>query len=742
MDESTVNRQYQNINRLLNEHKLKDALRELSVFLSDMPEWDIKAELENTQTSYRYMLQYMEQGIKDPERDNLYKKLLITAYHLADKIRIAKLTPTSSYHYFERRRFYKIVPMRTLPVLQMELETYTEDMAVGKLLNTDNRQEDKLNAIRKRHEEALTELFYLIWLADKWTEEEEINAITFITSSLIQVNDLSLFISALTMSLMEQFDIRKLLILLDAYIIKATEVNQRAVVGIALILFLYDDRMSLYPEVAARLSYLSEEEPNFVNDLSRVQIQLLRCRETEKITKKMREEIIPEMMRNVGRINPKMGEDSDEDSNADDKNPDWQDWMEQSGMGDKLKEMSELQMEGADVYMSTFAQLKTYPFFREMSNWFYPFDAQHSAVVNAFSNSMERKNRFLDGILQSGFFCNSDKYSFCFTIMQIPEVQRDMMSQQFEEQNNALNEAQRSEKIAAYAKQAETISNQYIHDLYRFFKVYPRRHEFFDIFRESLNLQYCKTLKGVLGDVNHRLSVAGYLFHKNYFVESCLLYEDIVKEITDDSEIYQKIGYCLQKLKNYQRAINAYLHADLLKPDNVWTNRHLAMCYRQLRQSEKALEYYKKVEAVQPESLTLLSQIGHCLADLKRHEEALAYFFKVEYFDSQSEKVWRAIAWCSFVAGKYEQARRYYDKLLAKKPEAQDYLNAGHTAWVLGDMEEAVKNYSSCADMSDNWEAFALQFGKDKEDLLAQGIREEDISLMLDLVKFHWEANL
>lgn len=739
MDDSTVNRQYQNINRLIDEHKLKDALRELSVFLSDMPEWDIKAELENAQTSYHYMLQYMEQGIKDPERDNLYRKLLITAYQLADKIRMAKLTPVSTYHYFERKRFYKIVPLRTLPVLQMELESYTEDMAVGKLLNGDSRDESKLDGIRKRHEDAIVELFNLVWLADKWTQEEETDAITFLTSPLVQVNDLSLFISALTLSLMEQFDIRKLLLLLDAYIIPATEVNQRAIVGIALILFLYDNRLNLYPEVADRLAYLGEK-PNFVNDLSRVQIQLLRCRETEKITKKMREEIIPEMMRNVGRINPKMGEESDEDGNADDKNPDWQDWMEQSGMSDKLKEMSELQMEGADVYMSTFAQLKGYPFFREISNWFYPFDTQHSAVVNALSNSLERKNTFLNGILQSGFFCNSDKYSFCFTIMQIPEAQRNIMSQQLDEQNNAMNENKRSERLAAYAKEAETISNQYIHDLYRFFKVYPRRHEFNDIFRESLNLQYCKTLEETLGDTGHKLAVAGYLFHKNYFVESCLLYEDIVKEITEDSEIYQKIGYCLQKLKNYQRAINAYLQADLLKPDNVWTNRHLAMCYRQLRQSEKALEYYKKVEEVQPESLPLLSQIGHCLADLKRYEEALAYFFKVEYFDSKSAKVWRAIAWCSFVTGKYEQAKRYYNKLLGEKPEAQDYLNAGHTAWVSGNMGEAVKYYTSCADyMSDNWETFSLQFNKDKEDLLAQGILEKDIPLMLDLIKFHWE---
>lgn len=50
-------------------------------------------------------------------------------------------------------------------------------------------------------------------------------------------------------------------------------------------------------------------------------------------------------------------EESDEENN--DMNPDWEDAFEKSGLGDKLREMNELQLEGADVYMSTFAALKT-----------------------------------------------------------------------------------------------------------------------------------------------------------------------------------------------------------------------------------------------------------------------------------------------------------------------------------------------------------------------------------------------
>ena len=167
------------------------------------------------------------------------------------------------------------------------------------------------------------------------------------------------------MSLMENFDLRKFMLLFDAYQHSSNQVNQRALVGIALLTFTYDSRLYIYPEIKARLELLNESK-DLAENLNRIQIQLLRSRETKKIDKKMREEIIPEMIKKVNRMNRKLDiDEAEEESYSEDKNPDWNEWIEESGLNDKLKEMSELQMEGADVYMSTFSQLKTFPFFRK-----------------------------------------------------------------------------------------------------------------------------------------------------------------------------------------------------------------------------------------------------------------------------------------------------------------------------------------------------------------------------------------
>ena len=201
-----------------------------------------------------------------------------------------------------------------------------------------------------------------------------------------------------------------------------------------------------------------------------------------------------------------------------------------------------------------------------------------------------------------------------------------------------------------------------------------------------------------------------------------------------NADIFQKTGYCLQKEKHYKEAIDAYRKADILKPDHVWTIRHLATCYRQMRNFNSALEYYKKAESIQPDNRNILFYIGNCLAELERYEEALQYFFKLDLMENNCVKAWRAIGWCSFISGKHEQAMRYYDKVLELKPIVTDFLNAGHVAWKLGNLEKTTKLYRKAAIESGSRETFLEMFDKDKKTLIKQGIDEKDMPLMLDLI--------
>ncbi|WP_196052577.1 tetratricopeptide repeat protein [Bacteroides clarus] len=731
MNEQAIQEQYQHIVSLLEQKRLKEAQVQLEAFLWNCNDWTLRNRLEQAKVSYQYMLQYMRQGVNDPERQKLYRQLLAETRELAEQARISLLDEVSTHYYHALHKNKRNMEAGYgMSSWLKVLESFPDDMAVCQLM-PDNKQ--SLDSALQRHEETAQYLFLTTWGNSGWTAEEEQEARMYLESELLPVNDLCLFTGAVLLSLMECFDPRKFSWLLDAATHADTQVSQRALVIIAIVLHIHPNRLWLYPELEARLSLLNEDG-SFGKQLNRVYIQLLRSQETEKIDKKMREEIIPEMMKNVSIMrNMKYG--FEENMDEDDRNPDWEKAFEESGLGDKIREMNELQLEGADVYMSTFAQLKSYPFFQNPHNWFYPFDMQHSGIIREFGLKPTGDNAILSLILQSGFFCNSDKYSLCFTMAHIPQAQRNMMLSQMTSQDlNELMDESKSSGLRQYAQRPDVISNQYIHDLYRFFKLSQRRHEFRDIFKEEIALHRIPALKDILRKPDLLVTIADFHFRKEHPAEALSIYQEVIDMNYADADIFQKTGYCLQKEKRYKEAISAYRKADVLKPDHIWTIRHLATCYRQLRDFASALEYYRKVEAMQPENRNVTFFIGSCLAEQERYEEALQCFFKLDLMENDCIKAWRAIGWCSFVSGKSEQAMRYYEKVLALKPIATDYLNAGHVALRLGNMEKAAELYGKAASESGNRETFLDMFDKDKETLIKLGIDENDIPLIRDLV--------
>ena len=725
----------EDIFRLLDAGRLKEALTQLQGISAPTNQWELRNRIESTLTAYGYMLQYAAQGMDDPNRKTFYRQTLRTAYELTDITNITLLSQKTNGTYFDRIRTLSIHPAKAYAELQMQLETFTEDVSTAPLLYHDEKRlQTEMESIHSTHETTLNELFDKTWATPFWTEAEASEANDILQSVLVQPNDLAVMVSAVTLSLLRIFDARKFKFLSEAYKHENLQVNQRAIVGMVIALSKHEKRIGLYPELVSLLSLLCENE-DFQKNLHTIQMQLLISRETTKIDKKMREEIIPEMMKNAKQLNdPKFRFDESEDS--EDRNPEWEEWMDKSGMTDKIKEMGEWQMAGADVYMSSFSQLKHYPFFHQISHWFYPFDLNLPILAPLKKDFDSSVFSPLKLIAHSDFFCNSDKYSFSLAILSMPKAMKDMSMQQMEEQAR-MNEEHRDklEQLMQKKKEAKGTSRQYIQDLYRFFKLWRRHQEEEDIFHWSFNLWENPWLKDVFSTEDIFKELADYLFQKDYLEEAYTLFQKLMTFGSKRTEVYQKAGYILQKQKRYTDAIQHYQQADILSPDNVWTNKHLAQCYKLLGDMPKALEYYKKVEATQPDNLNIALQIGQCLARMEQYVDALAYFYKVEYLEKNPDNARRAIAWCSFVSGKYKEALKYYQLLLEKpSSKAHDWMNAGHVYFVMHEIPLAIEHYQQAQSFEKSHTVFLEKFNKDKNALLSLGLMEEDIQIMLDLL--------
>ena len=724
----------ENIYQLLNNGRLKEALTQLQAITVQNAPWELRNRIESTLTAYGYMLQYAAEGMDDPNRHDFYRQSIRKAYELTDAANIALLSNSKSTTYYDRIRTFTQLPTKSYAEIQMQLETFTEDFSTIPLLYHDaKRRQEETEKIQRIHESTLTELFDKTWATPFWTEVDAQEAEALLKSMLVGANDLAVMVSAATLSFLKVFDARKLNFLMEAYRHDDPQVNQRAIVGCVIALHKYEKRLAIYPEITARLSLLCNEEA-FRQNLFTIQMQFLITRETDKIDKKMREEIIPDMLRNAKQLNnPNIRFDDHEE--AEDLNPEWTD---EGVINERIQEMGEWQMAGADIYMGSFAQLKHYPFFHQIHHWFYPFDINQPALASFQKDFGSSKHSPFELVIKSDHFCNSDKYSFCMAIQEMPKSIRDMTIGQLEEQAQ-MTEEQLQEKLHEFlqqTKEAKGISRQYIQDLYRFFKLWKRHHkEEEDIFQWKFNLWDNTWLKNTLQNETTLKELADYLLQKEYLNEAYQLYRKLTDAHSTIAEVYQKAGFICQKQQNYEEAIRFYRHADVLSPDNVWTNRHLAQCYKLEGNIEAALKYYRKVEAVQPDNLNVALQIGQCLARMEKHTEALSYFYKVEYLEKSPDNARRAIAWCSFVAGKHEEAMKYYRLLLeSSTPKAQDWLNAGHVYFANKHTTEAIAHYRKAQDSEKDHSAFIERFYKDKEVLLIQGLSEEDIRIMLDLI--------
>ena len=731
MEEKRIKEIQATVVRLLDEIRLKEAIDTLGKGVEELQDWELRTRFNEIQTSYKYLLEYMRMGVPDPEREKLHTDLLGRCYMVNDFIAIARMSEHSSKLYSLMRRRYKNLD-ELLPLCD-KIRENAANKDITKALPSNECKSVRQELINE-HERLLPQLFNMLWCSISWRKADANHINMLIEDRSIPLIDRAVAVSAITLSALKCFEPLKINTLCEIAKNEDSILSVRAIAGLILVLFKYSTRIELYKEISDAIDCLRESNV-IMRRIQTIQIQLLRCRETQKIDQRMREEIIPAMMKNPQLRKEKFSIDILKEIEEDeDKNPEWKQWIEKDEIKGKIEEMAKWQIEGADVYMSTFSQLKNFPFFNEISNWFRPFDTEVPSIAEIMPDKSGGKT-LLDSICKSQFFCNSDKYSFCFTFKQVPQEQREMLMGQIPGEGDPASMEIDTTNEAPTEKKAEIESNQYIQDLYRFFKLSNYRHEFDDPFNMSLNLLEKDDLACLMSNGKAVLHMFRYLVEKEYYNEAYkagCIYE---KNNNCDAQFYQEMGYCLQKEHNYNAAIDYYTKADIVKPDTLWTLRHIAQCYRLQGESDKALSYYQLAEELAPENISLLLQTGESFATMKQYDEAFARFYKVEYLKPSSRRALRAIAWCLFITGKDEQARSYYGRLHEMpSPSFEDYLNAGHVEWVTRNNAKAIEYYNKAKEACSNPNLVAEHIMKDKEILKARGINEKELLLLRDII--------
>ena len=736
MNTSQIEANYRSILSLIQKGRLKLVFDKTRTLVYELQNGNIIDQYEDMFRNYRFMLQYFVSGSDDPERKIIYNKQIAGLISLVSLVKEELLIRNSNSFEYTQKRYlpHKLQYSSTIDLYE-GLISYHHQQKM--LEEADVSSEEEQNRIRANYERLLLDVFAVFWLHTEIRDPERDIYNKIMDEVYPGTLEKSLVVSALTLNIWRMFDKRKIMMLIDLCQHSNIEVRQRALAGLVFVLTRYNHILSYYPSIRNRLVLLADDSKT-LEQLKNIILLIIGTTETEQITKKMQEEILPEMM----KISPILKEKMEEDQLVkpdewDEENPEWRELLEESGIADKLQEISELQLEGADVYMSTFSMLKSFPFFNELAHWFMPFDPNFSAVNELFQSNDQS---ILNAFLGNSIICNSDKYSFCLSVLQMPFSQQSMMGHSFKAEAEQLEEIQKDEKILQPELAARNAARQYIQDLFRFFKLHSQRSAFVDMFKFSLNIHQTVFFDLLTSSDDIKAQIAEFYFKKKLYLQAIDLFSELIKEEPSAAN-YQKLGFAYQKTSQIDKALEAYVMADMIQPDDVWTIRKIAFCNRVVGNYEKALEEYRHADFLYPNQYNTNMQIANCLVQMEEYKQALEVYRKLEDLEPENIKIWRAISWCAFLAEDIPQADYYSEKVVSSdRAKAIDYLNAGHIAFVQKKRLEALEFYKKSVSLhEDNLQLVVEQIERDQEHLIISGLDKDEIRLMIDELSFSVE---
>lgn len=677
---------------------------------------------------YALLCQYTLDGVEDPTRPEMLEDLAQNILDVADSWLWGRKSVDSPTLYFNTVRAHAMRRTETISSLMARAEEVAAKLGLAQLTGEQNPVDTKTGRpIRHELEQVWLQVFNHIWTTHP-LNVDDMDAISRALQSPGLRHDLKgSLLSAITLGALEWHDERRLLLLADAYRSGDPVLSIMALTGLMTARWRHH-RRRLHRAARLRLEALADN-PNWEGDVRMVGMQLIAARDTERISKKIQEELIPGLKKLSPELRRRAQHDGLFDPSTMEENPEWQQMLDKSGLSDKLKELASLQEEGGDVMMASFSNLKGFPFFNEVGNWFLPFNADHTAVIDAAGKRWDGFARLLQG---STFLCDSDKYSLAFAIGMVPEGQLDAFRSQMEAQADAM-EQERLSSTHTSRTEREELARNYVRVLYRFFKLFRRKGEFPDPFAEPFTPSEIAEYAPIFGTVEALSLVSEFYFKRGYWHDAEVLMNRLV-DIRPDAVTLQKIGYARQQSGNLQGASDAYRQSDLLSPDSVWTLKRHATVLRLLGRYHEALEVLERLEQLRPEDATIPLNRGLCLIALSRFEDALNPLFKAEYMGlSPRRRTARPLAWALTMTGNYPRAEQYFEVIEKNTPDPVDRLNRGHLYMLMGDLHKAVDAYV-CALQSMEFDRnrFLTDFNGDLPLLTERGIDPLTAAIVTD----------
>lgn len=668
-------------NVITSEQNVGEALKSLRSFIKSYKLHAFDARISRIESDYELMKSYMRKGLNDPQFEEVYDRLLLTLYVLNADVQLAVfLNENPSYQ-------AAYMDVQTLDAdfdaIKTRLEAFVQDIALLSLEPQD-AQKVKKQELYDRHHQYVKKLFNALLVSPQWNESTAKFAQDLLLSPTIDAIDAQLLLSGVMLSAIQLFDIHQFQTLVQVYR-QATEphLRQRALVGI--VLSLPENEGDIYPEIQQTINTLCQDEQT-CRELVELQMQMFYCMNADADNEKLQKDIIPNLMKGSNISISRAGIVEKEEDEVDEMlNPGAADQAMEE-MERNFNQMMNMQKAGSDIYFGGFSQMKRFAFFATLSNWFVPFYQDHPELRQV--NDKLGSNKFMQLLLESGPFCDSDKYSFVLglssIIDKIPQNMRELLDNQ-----DAFGTTVSMEEKSNPAY----IRRMYLQDLYRFYRIYHNKNDFHNPFDTSAMENSAFFVVNPYfreSPLKDRIMEVGKFLYKHHFYRELWQLLGAYAD-REDIEYWRLAAMAYYREKDYLSADKAYTNVLEMNADDVQAIRGKALAGFYLEDYEQAVEYNKRLLELDATNEHVQLNLAVSLMNNDEIEEAMSLLFKLNYDHPENLSIQRSLAWGYLQQQKPQQAAPIYTRLLANKHRMPtDCLNAGYCQWFLSNVEEAI----------------------------------------------------
>ena len=696
-------------------------------------------EMSILKSDYQRLVDYWQMGGDDPQRQALYDKLLRRMYALTTNIKLHESLLASSFLQSLNKQARQNRNDWSLGYIRQMLEDYVSNIALLDLEQPHLRKQ-KMADIYSSHQNEMNALFDYIFLSRSWKANVREAFKDMLLSPTIDTIDLQLMVSAITLSCLRAFCIHKFMTLVEVYEKTTDEtLRQRALVG--WVLCMDSSKQSLFTELSDTVKRLCENE-RCRQELKELQMQFVLCTRADDDSRKIKDEILPELMDgNHLKMTTKGMVETEEDQLETILNPDAEE-QKMERMEANIRKIANMQKNGTDIYYAGFSQMKRFPFFNHIASWFVPFYPQHPSISTIWNHS--KGHQMLQGITQMGAFCDSDKYSFVLAFEQVlnhlPQQMLEMV-----EKGEATPMPVGGEVSLEQQHQPAFIRRSYLQNLYRFFRLFPQRHEFKNPFEGDDNRIYFCCNKLFEGTAFEKLfvEIASFLTKQGNCREALLILNNLQADVYG-FDYHMLKGYLQSREGQNQNAMQSFQAALVLEPDNPRALKNYARQLFLLKDYQKAMMAFEKLMLLLPDNHDVELNTAVCHVCLKHYDEASKLLYKLNYSSPDNLHVNHTLAWVQVLLGKYDVAERMFQKLMNSDAIIADgVLNYGYCLWFQNKVNDALqqfKQYQTLLSEEDtrsnaisHRSSLEHVFLVDDHELLSEhGIGDVEIMLMLD----------